>query len=99
MQGLDHREYYTRHSVQELILQAKAEHEALWEGMRKVISAHSTWALPAVIEGWQIYPRQIAGMALANVQSAWLNPGRQTLESRIRADVSFYRGASDEERP
>jgi hypothetical protein len=69
MNGFDHREYYMRHSVEELIAHACAEHEALWEGMRKVIYAHSTWADPAVIEGWQFHPRRVAAINLANVRS------------------------------
>jgi hypothetical protein len=39
--------------------------------MRKVIYAHSTWADPAVIEGWQFHPRRVAAINLANVRSMW----------------------------
>jgi 2-phosphoglycerate kinase len=85
MNGIDYREYYPRYSVEELIQHMRDDHEALWEGMRKVIFAHSTWAGPAVVEGWQFYPGQIVGKKLANVRSIWLNPDRETLESRIRA--------------
>ncbi len=97
MTGLDYREYYTRHSVAELIAHAQAEHDALWEGMRKVIHAHSTWAPPAVIEGWQLYPRRIASLNLANVESVWLNPAESNLEARIRGNVEFHRGAANPE--
>jgi hypothetical protein len=47
MEGLDHCEYYTRHSVEELLELGRREHEALWGGMREVIVAHSTYAGPA----------------------------------------------------
>ena len=97
MNGIDYREYYARYSIEELIQHMREDHEALWEGMRKVIFAHSTWADPAVVEGWQFYPGQIVGMKLANVRSIWLNPDSETLESRIRNNVDFYRGATDEE--
>jgi 2-phosphoglycerate kinase len=97
MNGIDHREYYVRHSVEELIAHARAEHEALREGLRKVIYAHATWADPAVIEGWQFHPRWIAAMNLANVRSMWLDPDAETLAARVRQNVDFYRGASDKE--
>jgi hypothetical protein len=97
MKGLDHREYYMRYSVEDLLDMARREHAALWGGMRKVILARSKRAAPAVIEGWQFDPRQIAKIDLANVRSVRLSPDRQTLESRIRAGVDFCRGARDEE--
>jgi 2-phosphoglycerate kinase len=97
MAGLDHREYYCRYSVDELIEHARMEHEALWGGMRKVILAHATWACPAVIEGWQFYPRRITEMNLANVEAMWLTPDEATLEARLRGSFDFYRGAPDEE--
>jgi 2-phosphoglycerate kinase len=97
MKGIDYREYYARHSIEELIQHMRKDHEALWEGMRKVIFAHSIWADPAVVEGWQFYPGQIVAMKLANVRSIWLNPDSETLQSRIRHNVDFYRGAADEE--
>jgi hypothetical protein len=97
MGGIDHRDYYARYSIDELIDHSRKDHESLWGGIRKVIHAHATWAAPAVLEGWQIYPGQVVGMDLANVGSVWLDPDLETLESRIRRDVDFCRGATDKE--
>jgi hypothetical protein len=64
MSGIDYQDYYVRHSVDELWQHALRAHRALWPGVESVVRMRSTWAAPAVIEGWAILPAAI-GCAMA----------------------------------
>jgi 2-phosphoglycerate kinase len=96
MAGEDYREYYISRSPEQLIAEAEQYHAALWPALAQVIKNHLTWAGPAVIEGWALRPEDIAGYK--ELASCWLIAPRELLESRLRAEVDFYRGASDEEK-
>ncbi|HUW84247.1 MAG TPA: hypothetical protein VMZ31_15790 [Phycisphaerae bacterium] len=97
-QAQDHREYYIAHSVVELINDAQRAHRAFWPAIRSVIRAHLHWGRPAIIEGWAILPDLVAQAGFNEVSALWLDVPAASIESRVRADVGFYGGASDPER-
>jgi 2-phosphoglycerate kinase len=98
MAGYDYREYYVEHSLEELICHTVKAHRTLWPAIEAVIRAHASWGRPIVIEGWSLYPERVRELELPNLQAIWLIADEELLESRIRQEEEFYRGASDEEK-
>ena len=96
MDGLDYREYYTSHSVDQLINDADQYHKALWEPVKEVIKAHATWGSSTVIEGWSLQPEKVMDLGMVEVQSVWLVADRNLFEARVRCKPDFFRGASNE---
>ena len=97
MSGIDYREYYVSHSAERLIQDAENQHQAMWPSVEAVIRSHANWAGPIVIEGWALMPEAVAGLNLRGVASLWMVADDSLLEQRIRANLNFWRGASDEE--
>jgi 2-phosphoglycerate kinase len=97
MEGSDYREYYVSRSIEDLIKDAEREHQALWPAVEVVIRAHATWRSPLLLEGWALRPARVSRLDLLGTVSLWLIVDERLLEERIRADVAFYRGASDED--
>jgi len=62
-----------------------------------VIRKHATWGEPTVIEGWSLWPEEVAELRQLNVGSLWFVAHEQTLRERLVNAAEFYRGASDEE--
>lgn len=93
----DYREYYVARTVECLWQEAIAGHTRLAKGVEAVACAHATWAQPAIIEGWAILPDTLAGGATHDITAVWLIADRDTLEARVRAEQSFWAGASDED--
>jgi predicted kinase len=91
----DYREYYVSRSVECLWREALAGHRRLGSGIEAVAFAHAIWAEPAILEGWAIMPDTLAGTA--DMPLVWLIADRATLEARVRAEHSFWAGASDED--
>jgi hypothetical protein len=89
----DYREYYVARSVDELWREALESHRALGPAVEAVARMHATWAAPALLEGWAILPERLDD----GIQRLWLMADRELLEARVRADVAFWSGASDEE--
>lgn len=96
MRDLDYREYYIASAAENLILDAKDQHEAMWPAIETIAKSHADWAEPTVIEGWALLPEKIAELCLNEVESIWLIPDEDLLRSRVRANTDFYRGASNE---
>jgi len=97
MDGYDYREYYVTRSVEALITDISLEHRAMWPAVQSVIRKHATWGEPTVMEGWSLWPEEVAELRLPNVGSLWFVAQEQTLRERLVKTVEFYRGASDEE--
>src|SRR6266404_2808259 len=97
MDGYDYKEYYVTRSVEALIADISLEHRAMWPAVRSVIRKHATWGEPTVMEGWSLWPEEVAELRLPNVASLWFVAHEQTLRERLIKAVEFYRGASDEE--
>lgn len=95
MGGLDHHEYYISRDVDELVEDIDACHEALWPAVEIVVRHHSTWAQPAIIEGWALRPDYVAHLA-GNVAGLFLLCDDALIEQRVRANP-FSEGASDRE--
>lgn len=93
----DYREYYVTRTVEQLWQEALAGHRSLARGIAAVAREHATWAQPAIVEGWAILPDTLAGDRTADVETMWLVPDRAVLDARVRAEHSFWAGASDEQ--
>ena len=90
-----HQDYYTAFSPEALLEQALGAHRALWPAVRAVINRHLNWAEPIIIEGWALLPDLLASMASPKLRCVWIEVPEPTLRSRLEADASFARGASD----
>ena len=97
MAGLDYKEYYINHSIDELIADGKQQHKASWPALEKLIRIHATWGEPAIIEGWGLLPEPVSQLGIPSVQSLWLVVEELVLEKRIRNAKSFLEGASNRE--
>lgn len=98
MKGEDYREYYINHSLEELIADAKRQHQGSWPAVEELIRVHSTWGDPAIIEGWGLQPELVSRLDMPRVQSLWLVVEEVVLERRIRNAKSFLEGASNREK-
>lgn len=97
MDGMDWREYFTKTPV-DLLLDHDAEsRKRMWPALDQIIRAHSTWGDPLVMEGYALWPEQVIAAGFAGTGAIWLTCDDLLLESRIRSDPDFYRGAVDEE--
>lgn len=97
MDGSDYREYYIATPIEQLISDAVHYCRAMQPALAAMIAAHLAWGSPIVIEGWACLPRSLAALRSTGMTAAWLVAGPGVLEQRVRANVDFYRGASDEE--
>jgi 2-phosphoglycerate kinase len=91
--------YFTENNSEQLIADAKVQHEATWPAVEKVIRSHAAdWGSPIVIDGWAIHPSWVAQLGLNNVTSYWLHVKREVLEQRERKNTDFFGQSSDPER-
>lgn len=97
MSGLDYREYFVKHTLEDLVYHYQRQHMACWPAVEAVIRKHATWGCPAVIEGWNITPERVKAMTVPNVAAVWLLPTPEVLDRNTRVRDSFYLGASNEE--
>jgi 2-phosphoglycerate kinase len=98
MAGWDYRAYYIAHSPATLIHHSRQEHDALWPAIAALIHAHLQWAGPVILEGWQLDPDRVTSLTHPQLRACWLLVDDAVLEARLRADMTFYQGASDVER-
>jgi 2-phosphoglycerate kinase len=99
MAGYDYREYYVARTSDQLWDDATRAHEALFPAIAAVVRARASWARPAVVEGWALLPHVVERARFGpEVAALWLLVDGATLDERIRASPTFYRGASDETR-
>ena len=98
MKGFDYREYYIQKSFEELINEVYEYHKKISSSaIERLISIHSSWSSPIIIEGWALYPDMLKNIANENIKKIWLICGEKVLESRLAGSRSFYSGASYEE--
>jgi hypothetical protein len=62
-----------------------------------LISIHSSWSSPIIIEGWALYPEMLKHIPNKNVKKIWLICEQKVLQERMTKSRSFHSGASDEE--
>jgi len=98
MQRRHYVDYFTNNTVDELIADATAQHEATWPAVEKVIRNHASWGSPIVIDGWAMRPGGIADLNLPNVASFWLVAPPSVFEERERRNVDFVRESPAPER-
>jgi 2-phosphoglycerate kinase len=97
MQTKDYREYYISCRVEELLEHAKRSHRALWPAIESVIHEHAAWGSSMIVEDWALLPDLVANLNLGRVAAAWIVVPDKVLESRVRANATFYSGASNTE--
>jgi 2-phosphoglycerate kinase len=97
MDGMDWREYFTTTPVDLLLDHAAASRERIWPAIDKIVRTHSTWDGPLVMEGYALWPEQVMAAGFTATGAVWLTCNDLLLESRIRSNPDFYRGAVDEE--
>jgi len=95
---VDYQDYFTKTSVETLIENSRRSHEIIWPGLEKIIRTHSTWDAPLVMEGYALWPKQVMAADFISTKAVWLTCDNQLLETRIRAQTSFFRGAEDEKK-
>lgn len=59
MKGFDYREYYIQKTCDELVEETYNYHKQLYPAIERLISIHSSWSTPIIIEGWAIYPKML----------------------------------------
>ncbi len=94
----NYQDYFTKSSVETLIEHSRRSHEIIWPGLEKIIRAHSTWDDPLVMEGYALWPQQVMAADFISTRAVWLTCDDKLLETRIRTQTSFFRGAADEKK-
>jgi hypothetical protein len=97
MDGMDWREYFTTTPVDLLLEHDAASQVRIWPAIDKIVRTHASWDDPLVMEGYALWPEQVRAAGFTATGAVWLTGNEALLESRIRSDPGFYRGAADEE--
>jgi 2-phosphoglycerate kinase len=97
MSGIDWRDYFANTPVDLLLDHAVESRKRIWPAIEKIVRAHSTWGDPLVMEGYALWPERVMTAGFAATGAVWLACDDLLLESRIRSNPEFYRGAADEE--
>jgi len=97
MAGVDWREYFTITPVDVLLDHDAASRVRIWPAIDRIVRTHSTWDDLLVMEGYALWPEQVTAAGFTATGAVWLTCNERLLESRIRSNVDFYRGAADEE--
>jgi 2-phosphoglycerate kinase len=90
MSAVNSVEYFTLSSLDQLIADATAQHEATWPAIEKVIRKHAAWGPPIVIDGWFLRPKRVKALNLDGVVSFWLVADPAVLEERERRNAEFF---------
>ncbi len=90
-------EYFTHSPVEQLISDAKLQHQALWPAVERTIRNHATWGTPIVIDGWHLHPEWTQALNLDNVSAHWIVIDRDVLEERERQNTEFLGGSDNPE--
>ena len=94
-----HYEYYTNSSVDELIADATARHEATWPMVSQLIKKYTYQGKSIVIDGWHFRPTWVEQLAQKNVWAGWLVIDPAILEARERLQSDgFLKGSADPEK-
>lgn len=97
MKGFDYKEYYIQKTFKQLIKEAYDYHEKIFPAIERLITIHSNWSSPIIIEGWALYPEMLKHIVNENVKKIWLICEQKVLQKRLIKNKPFYTGASDEE--
>ncbi len=97
MKGMDYREYYIKKTHEELIFESFEYHKKIFPAVERLISIHSKWGNPIIIEGWALYPELLKNITDDNVKKIWLLSDKTILKERLDKNKAFYFGASNEE--
>ena len=97
MASMDWRAYFTETPADVLLDHDLASRERIWPAIDRIVRTHAGWGDPLVMEGYALWPEQVMGAGFTNTGAVWLSGDDRLLESRIRSNPGFYRGAADEE--
>ena len=90
--------YFTDSTVQKLIDDAEAQHEAVWPAIERVIQVRSKEKHSMVIDGWFMHPSWVAALDHPNVHSFWLVAERHVLYQREQTLSHMLGKSSDHDR-
>lgn len=90
MKGQKYTEYYSEHTVSELIEDTVSYHKKLIPAVLRLIDIHSTWGEPIIIEGWALYPEIMNEIENQSVKSVWLIANKSLFENRFLNNIEFY---------
>ena len=97
MNDMSWQEYFATTSVEVLLEHAANSRKRLWPAVEKIVRTHSDWDNPLVMEGYTLWPEQVIAARFTATGAVWLSCDDLLLESRIRTQPDFYKGAVDEE--
>jgi len=97
MAGMDWRAYFATTPVDVLLDHDAASRKRIWPAIDRIVRTHATWGDPLVMEGYALWPEQVMAAGFTATGAVWLSGDDRLLESRIRSNPGFYRGAADEE--
>jgi 2-phosphoglycerate kinase len=97
MAGMDWRAYFATTPVDVLLEHDAASRAQIWPAIDGIVRAHVTRDDPLVMEGYALWPEQVMAAGFTATGAVWLTGSDRLLESRIRSNPEFYRGAADED--
>jgi 2-phosphoglycerate kinase len=98
MRQTPYLEYYTTSSIDRLIADAIARHEASWPMVEAVVRKYANRNSAIVIDGWHLRPDWVAQMELTNIWSGWIVTSAGVLEEREKKNVEWMKGSSNPEK-
>lgn len=98
MKGQNYLDYYAYSEKQQLIDDIIEYHRQHIPAIYSLIDIHSTWSTPLVMEGWALYPEQMAKIRNDNVFSVWLIADDGLLKKRLNMNKEFYQNAKEPEK-
>jgi 2-phosphoglycerate kinase len=93
-----HLEYFTNSSTDELIADAKRQHDTAWPFIERVIHKHAKGGTSIVIDGWHLWPERVYKLGLENVWAGWIIVAPDVLEAREKKNTAWIEGSSDPDR-
>lgn len=87
-------DYFTHSSVEQLIADAEAQHEAIVPVVGAVIAKYDRQKTGIVIDGWHFRPSRVKSLE-ADVVSFWLAPSPDVLQQREEANTSWLKNSDD----
>lgn len=89
MRGQIHTEYYANTPKEKLIWDIMEYHKQLRPAIMRIIDIHSTWGNPIVLEGWALYPVNVALLLSNDIKAVWLIAENGLLKKRYDQNPGF----------
>lgn len=90
-----HLDYFTNTPVDQLVADARNQHEAAWAFIQAVIRKHVRGKGPVVIDGWHLWPEKVASLTYANVWATWIHIEPAVLRRREEENTGWLEGSEN----